>query len=261
MSDNPIVGGEAMQQVYAGTSGFSYKEWKGPFYPEGLPDKELLSYYSERLNAVEINNTFYRMPSREVLTGWSEQTPERFRFAIKASRRITHFKRLKDIEEPLSYLIKNSAVLGDKLGAVLFQLSPNFRCNLERLGQLLEQIPAGFPAVLEFRHVSWLDETVFALLSDHNVPMCFVDSDSEGGRDGNSEQNDTALPVTADWCYIRLRREDYPKSSLKRWSDFLAKSDLERSMLFFKHETAGTGPLLAESFLKSLARRKSLKVA
>lgn len=243
-----------MQSVYAGTSGFSYKEWRGPFYPEDLSDKAFLSYYSERLNAVEINNTFYRMPKKDVLRSWDEQTPDHFRFVIKASRRITHFKRLKEAEEPLGYLVTNTEVLGEKLGAVLFQLPPNFRCNVARLNDFVDLLPEDFPAVMEFRHESWLCDDVFDILQRKNIPLCLADTEDEDALA-------LKLPATANWCYVRLRKPDYDKASLKTWADYLAKGGFQSSMLMFKHETAGAGPLLAESFLQSLSRRKTLRVA
>lgn len=243
-----------MQSVYAGTSGFSYKEWRGTFYPEDLGAKDFLEYYSQRLNAVEINNTFYRLPRKEVLRGWDEQTPDHFRFVIKASRRITHFKRLKEAEEPLGYLVTNTEVLGKKLGAVLFQLPPNLRCDVARLSDFVGLLPREFPAVMEFRHESWLCEEVFDILRSRNIPLCLADTE---------EQDALALklPATASWCYARLRKPDYDKPSLKTWADYLAKGDFQSSMLMFKHEDAGAGPRLAESFLQSLSRRKTLKVA
>ncbi len=245
-----------MQSVYAGTSGFSYKEWRGYFYPEDLSDKGFLSYYSSRLNSVEINNTFYRLPKRDVLRGWDEQTTDHFRFVIKASRRITHFKRLKDTDEPLGYLVKNTQVLGEKLGAVLFQLPPNLRANSARLKSFVELLPADFPAVLEFRHESWFNDEVFEILGEKNIPICLNDSEDQDALELGKN-----LPGTANWCYARLRKPNYDKAELKAWADFLARGNFETSMLMFKHETEGAGPLMAETFLSSLARRKTLRVA
>ena len=241
-----------MNAVYAGTSGFSYKAWKGPFYPEKLAEKEFLAYYGTRLNTVEINNTFYRMPRRDVLSTWRDSTPEAFRFVIKASRRITHFKRLKDADEPMTYLLQNIASLGDKTGAILFQLPPNLRCNLERLKSFTRLIPDGTPAVMEFRHDSWLDEKVFDVLRNRNIATCLVDD----------EDNPFNVGVrTSDWCYARLRKESYDKATLKPITDHLAKAQYQRSFVFFKHETEGAGPLMAMDFLKNVGRRKSMEVA
>ena len=158
-----------MNNVHIGTSGFSYKEWKGPFYPKELKEADFLSFYSQALNTVEINNTFYRLPKRELLTRWHDVTPDHFQFVIKASRRITHFKRLKDTDEPMSFLIKNTEVLGDKLGAILFQLPPNLRCDLERLKKFIKLLPEGTPAVMEFRHESWMTDEVFDVMRSKNV--------------------------------------------------------------------------------------------
>ena len=223
---------------YVGTSGFSYKQWKEVFYPEGLKDSDMLSYYASHLGAVEINNTFYRMPKRTVLQNWSSETPELFRFVIKASRRITHQKRLKETDEPMQYLLKNTAVLGDKLGALLFQLPPNMRCNIERLKSFLALIPDNVPAALEFRHESWFDEAVFECLRNQNVAL--VHAQSEG----------SSLPfvATANWGYFRLRNPAYDKRSLQKWADTAAKAGFEDCHVYFKHEDDGAGPKLAMKF-------------
>ncbi len=224
---------------FVGTSGFSYKEWKGVFYPEGLSDGEMLAWYAGRLSAVEINNTFYRMPRRSVLTGWAGDVPDDFRFVIKASRRITHFKRLKETGEPMEYLIANTAELGDKLGAILFQLPPNMRCDIERFKAFLPLIPEGVPAVFEFRHESWFDEPVFECLRGRNIAICHADSD------------DSALPLvsTADWGYLRLRRARYDKRSLGKWLKTIGEQGWQDTFVFFKHEDEGAGPRLALEFL------------
>ena len=221
-----------------GTSGFSYKEWKGVFYPEKQRDKDMLSYYATRLTAVEINNTFYRMPKRDVIRAWADQTPESFRFIIKASRRITHFKRLKDSEEQMGFLLANTAELGSKLGALLFQLPPNMRVDLPRLKQFVGLIPDGVPVSLEFRHESWFDDPVFECLRGKNVAICHADS------------ADTNMPfaVTADWGYLRLRRPRYDKRALTKWVRACDESGWNHTFVMFKHEDEGAGPRLAMKF-------------
>ncbi len=224
---------------FVGTSGFSYKEWKGVFYPDKIKDKEMLAYYASQLSAVEINNTFYRMPKREVLRGWAEATPEEFSFIIKASRRITHFKRLKEADETMGYLMANTAELGSKLGALLFQLPPNMRCNLERLKPFLDLIPEEIPATFEFRHPSWFDDAVFEVLKARNIPICHADS----------EDSELPFVVTADWGYLRLRKPGYDKRALNKWLKEIARAGWKDAHVFFKHEDAGAGPKMALKFL------------
>ena len=232
-------------ELRVGTSGFSYKPWKGVFYPEDLPNDRMLSYYAERLPAVEIDNTFYRMPKREVLETWRSNTPDDFRFTIKASRRITHFKRLKETEDVMGFLLGNLETLGGKLGAVLFQLPPNFAKKLERLETFLELIPEGFPAAFEFRHESWFDEDVYAVLRSRNLALCHADMDEEA----DPETEPDRVVSTADWGYLRLRREDYDAGLLQRWRDRVYELQWKRAFIFFKHEDAGAGPRLAAQFL------------
>ncbi len=223
---------------YVGTSGFSYKQWKGVFYPEGLKDKDMLSYYASRLGAVEINNTFYRMPKRDVLQHWSSETPDSFRFVVKASRRITHQKRLKETDEPMQYLVKNTAVLGEKLGALLFQLPPNMRCSIERLKSFLSLIPNNLPTAIEFRHESWFDETVFECLRNQNIALV------------HTHGQDSTLPfvATANWGYFRLRNPGYDQRSLQRWVKTATESGFDHCHVYFKHEDEGAGPKLAMKF-------------
>ncbi len=227
--------------LHVGTSGFSYKEWKGAFYPEDLPNGDMLGYYAERLGAVEINNTFYRMPSRSVLESWADQVPPSFRFSIKASRKITHFKRLKDTADETAYLIETLGALGDRLGVVLFQLPPNFRCDLERLEAFADLLPATVPAAFEFRHQSWRDEAVHDVLRSRGLALCHADTD---------EDDDEEPVSTADWGYLRLRRAEYADADLRRWVDRIRAPGWERAFVFFKHEDAGAGPRMAGRFVR-----------
>jgi uncharacterized protein YecE (DUF72 family) len=220
-------------KLRVGTSGYSYKEWKGPFYPEDLPAKDMLRYYAERLPSVEINNTFYRMPKAEVLAGWAEQVPEAFRFAIKASRRITHIKRIKEPAEELDYLFGNLESLGDKLGVVLFQLPPNLKTDLPRLESFLGLVGGRVPAALEFRHESWEDDEVVACLARYGAALVASESD-EGPA--------ATLHRTAPFAYLRLRRSDYDGDALADWARRIALHDLEQAFVFFKHEDEGAGP-------------------
>lgn len=221
-----------------GTSGFSFKEWKGPFYPKKLPAKQMLGFYSERLPTVEINNTFYRMPRKETLESWVEQVPETFRFAIKAPRRISHAKRLDDSAEEARFLFEALAVLGDRLGAVLVQLPPHARANIAALESFLAAVPAHIPVAFEFRHGSWNDEAVHAALARHGAARVTADND------GNVPPE---LPRTASWTYLRLRAPDYTDDDLRAWKDRCARFD--RAFVYFKHEDAAAGPAFAERLM------------
>ncbi|HLE56160.1 MAG TPA: DUF72 domain-containing protein [Rhodothermia bacterium] len=228
--------------LYTGTSGFSYKEWKGVFYPEKIPDSEMLAYYSGQLPAVEINNTFYRLPRRDVLAGWAAQVPESLRFILKASRRITHFKKLNDAADVTEYMFSVASGLGSRLGPILFQLPPNFPKDVDRLRAFLELIPVGARGAFEFRHDSWNDPDVHQALSDKNAAWCVADADDQ-----------TAVMVrTADWGYLRLRREGYTDDALKSWAGWIRGQGWEDAFVFFKHEDAGAGPKMASDFLRLL---------
>ncbi len=228
-------------ELFVGTSGYAYKEWKGVFYPEKLPQKEMLAYYGERFSSCEINNTFYRMPSESVLATWSKTVPDHFRFILKASRRITHFKRLNDTEEELGYFLKTSTTLGAKLGPTLFQLPPNFKKDLDKLEQFLKSLPKRWRAAFEFRHDSWFDDDVISLLDSHNVALVSVETE---------ETMDVPFHPTTSWGYIRLRKMVYEDSELNAWIERIKTQDWTEAFVFFKHEDAGTGPKLARRFQK-----------
>lgn len=235
----------AKQRWLAGTSGYSYKEWKGPFYPEDCKAEEMLGYYASQLPAVEINNTFYRMPGRHVLEQWASTVPAEFRFAIKASRRITHQAKLQNAEESIDYLSQRVEVLEDKLGAVLFQLPPFLRKSTQRLDKFFQAWPKSLPCAMEFRHESWFDDEVYELLSKHNAAICVSD--------------DGKLPLpdqihTTDWLYFRLRRENYTPQQLAGWITRARATSATSAFAFFKHEDAGAGPALAAKFLEYTAR-------
>ena len=232
-------------QVFVGTSGYAYKEWKGPFYPADLASDRMLEYYGERFRTVEINNTFYRMPSSKVVENWGETVPEGFAFAIKASRRITHMGRLKNVADSVKYLFDRTELLGDKLGCVLFQLPPFLKQDLERLKTFLELLPDGPRVAMEFRHGSWFDEPVYEALRVRNVSICLGDAALKDG---------TPVPFvsTADWGYLRLRQVEYDDDTLRLWAGRLADSSWERTFAFFKHEDEGAGPRLAARFIELL---------
>jgi uncharacterized protein YecE (DUF72 family) len=229
-----------MANLYVGTSGYSYKEWKGSFYPEKLPAKDMLPYYSERLRAVELNNTFYRMPKPEMVESWKSQVPENFRFSLKASQRITHFKRLKEAEDVTKYMLDTVSALDDRLGVVLFQLPPNMKKDVERLRSFLQILPADLNAAFEFRHPTWFDDEVIELLKHDNRALCVSDTDDLPANH---------IDRTADWGYLRLRRVNYSKPNLAEWIERIKAQNWKDTYVFFKHEDEGTGPKLAAEFL------------
>jgi uncharacterized protein YecE (DUF72 family) len=228
-------------KLLVGTSGFAFKEWKGPFYPADLGDDEMLGFYSTRYPTVEINNTFYRMPKENVLLGWAAQVPDTFTFTIKASQRITHHARLKpQSAELVEYLVRTTAVLGTRLGPILFQLPPNFKRDLERLQAFLALLPKDRRFTIEFRHESWFDEEVVAALRAHDVALCV------------SEQEEFQAPMlaTAEWGYLRLHRFDYDPPALAAWAARIAAQPWSDAYVIFKHDhTAGSGPIAADEFL------------
>ncbi len=227
--------------LYVGTSGYSYKEWKGSFYPEKIPAKDMLRFYSERLSTVEINATFYRMPQPAMLTNWKEQVPGTFRFSLKAPQRVTHFKRLKEADEETKYFLETASVLGDQLGVVLFQLPPNMKKDLARLEAFVQHLPEQPRAAFEFRHPTWFDDDVLELLRSRNQALCISDTD---------DLPTTHIDKTADWGYLRLRRVNYSEENLAEWLKRIRDQNWQETFLFFKHEDAGTGPKLAAEFLR-----------
>jgi uncharacterized protein YecE (DUF72 family) len=233
-------------RVFVGTSGFSYKEWKGSFYPEDIEDSEMLRYYASRLTTVEINNTFYRMPTRPLLEKWAEQVPARFTFVLKGARRITHMKRLDGAADDVDYFLKTAAVLGERLGPILFQLPPFFKKDVERLRGFLALLPAGTRAAFEFRHESWFDDEVYEALRSGSGVLVAADTDE-------AEPSGPPLVATARFGYLRLRRSDYDDAALRAWAEKLRAQPWDEAFVFFKHEDAGKGALFAESFGKLFA--------
>ena len=228
-------------RLLAGASGYSFKEWKGSFYPEKIKPEDMLAFYGERLPTVEINNTFYRMPKTEVLETWAKATPDAFRFSIKASRRITHFARLKAEEsaDSVDYLYQQLAALGDKRGPVLFQLPPFLKTDLPRLKDFLDLLPDDHRAAFEFRNDSWFDDEVYAALDATGASLCF--SEREDG-------SPPALVETAVWGYVRLRLESYTDADLKQWAQRLGKTGWENIYVYFMHEP--TAPDYAQALMR-----------
>ena len=227
--------------VLAGTSGFSFPEWKGSFYPEDIAAKDMLRYYAERFPTVEINNTFYRLPKAPVLEGWTKEVPKDFRFVLKCSQFITHVKRLKEPAAPLKVLFDVIDVLGPQLGAALFQLPPNMQKDVARFSEFLAALPKGKRIAIEFRHATWFDDEVFALLRQAGVALCVADT---------GEEPVAPLVATTDWGYVRLRREKFTDRELKAWVQRIGEQPWTDAYVFLKHEEEGIGPKLATKIMK-----------
>jgi uncharacterized protein YecE (DUF72 family) len=236
----------------AGTSGFSYKEWKGSFYPKELAADGMLRYYAERFPTVEINNTFYRMPDEGMLSRWASDVPDRFAFTLKAPRRITHDKRLKDVAEHVGEFLRRAARLGAKLGPLLFQLPPSLRKDLALLGHFLESLPPDRQVALEFRHPSWEDDAVHEMLRASGAMLCTADTD---------KGDPPPLVATAKSGYLRLRREAYSDRELQDWVKRIAAQPWTRAYVYFKHEDEAAGPKFAARFAELWAAAQGSRKA
>ncbi len=232
-----------MAELRVGTSGYAYKEWKGSFYPEKLPDKEMLRFYGQQFTTVEINNTFYRMPTERVVEQWAASVPAGFQFALKANQQITHIQRLRGSQSTLQRFLEAASVLGaeNRLGPVLVQLPPNFRADLAVLGDFLKLRPQAFRFALEVRHASWHTPEFHALLREHSTALCLAETDDA-----------TPEPVlTADFTYVRLRKTTYTAKQLAAWKeqfDVWVKQGIG-VFAYLKHEDAGKAPAYAKKLL------------
>ena len=234
-------------RVAVGTSGYAYKEWKGHFYPADLKAADYLRFYASRFGTVEINNTFYRMPTEKLLLQWAQQVPEPFTFTLKAPQQITHRKRLKECGEELQYFMRTANALGRRLGPTLFQLPPNFKKDLPRLQDFLTLVPSSWRAAFEFRHASWFDEEVFGLLRGHDAALVVAEADPE------ESPLEVPFVPTASWGYLRLRRVAYDAPMLRGWVDRLRGTTWSDAFVYFKHEDEATGPRLAAEFIAMTA--------
>ena len=226
-------------KIQVGTSGYGYKEWKGIFYPEKISPGEMLRFYAERLSAVEINYTFYHMPTEKVLSSWMEQVPDGFVFALKAPQVITHRKRLKNVEEETEYFFKTLSVLDNKMGPVLFQFPKSFRADLPLLKNFLPLIPEDVPCAFEFRSPTWLAAEILDLLAENQCSLCLADTDENPAK---------AIISTAPWGYLRLRRSGYTKADLAQWLEKIRSQKWKQAFVFFKHEEEAKGPEMAMHF-------------
>jgi uncharacterized protein YecE (DUF72 family) len=233
-------------KVLVGTSGWAFKEWKGAFYPGDLKDDAMLTFYSGRYPTVEINNTFYRMPKEKVLLDWAESVPATFTFALKASQRITHFARLRaEAADSVDFFLRNTSLLGSRLGPVLFQCPPNFQKDLARLRGFLGLLPSDRRFAMEFRHESWYEDDVLDALRERNVAFCIAEGDDVH----------TPLHATATWGYLRLHRFDYDEAKLAEWATRVAAQEWTEAYVFFKHDhTDGSGPPAVDGFSRTLAQ-------
>jgi uncharacterized protein YecE (DUF72 family) len=231
--------------IWIGTSGYNYPEWKGSFYPATLSAAKMLPYYAERFPTVEINYTFYRTPNEKILEGWAKATPSPFRLTLKAPKRITHDARLRDCADRVRQFLETASTLGDKLGALLFQLPPNLKKDLPLLSAFVETFPPRVCAAFEFRHASWFDADVFDLLRGRNLALCVADS----------EKLSTPVEITADYGYFRLRDEGYTPDDIARWGDLIREktSACRDVYVYFKHEEEGKGPEFARLLMAALA--------
>jgi uncharacterized protein YecE (DUF72 family) len=232
--------------IWTGTSGYNYPEWKGSFYPADLPTAKMLPYYAARFPTVEINYTFYRMPTEKLVAGWAAQTPSPYKLTLKAPRRITHDSRLKNCGSLVSGFCQAAGSLGDKLGALLFQLPPNLKKDLAVFDAFLADLPPKAVAAFEFRNPSWLDEEVYARLAARNLALCVADS----------EKLSTPVRITADYAYFRLRDEGYRPDDIRRWADTIRKEtgSCREVFVYFKHEDEGKGPEFARLLMDHLGR-------
>jgi len=239
-----------MVPIWLGTSGFSYKEWRPIFYPSDLSEKQFLTFYASRLNSVEIDYTFYRMPTAKTIEAWRAATQENFRFCLKASQQITHRQRLKVPSDALEYLLNVVTGLESRLGLILYQLPPFFKCDVPKLDMFLSVLPRGIHAAFEFRHDSWFNDEVYRLLEKHGVALCIHDADD----------HTTPLQLTANFTYVRLRRSEYTEAQRKEWQERMHAWSVGGTEVFayIKHEDNPNAPLIAQEFARGLHSEESV---
>ncbi|MBM3808536.1 MAG: DUF72 domain-containing protein [Acidimicrobiia bacterium] len=234
--------------ILVGTSGYNYPEWKGSFYPSDLPASKMLPYYAGKFPTVEINYTFYRMPTPKLIAGWRAQVPVTFRFTLKAPKRITHDKRLRaaEVESAVHGFLTATSELGPQLAALLFQLPPNFKKDLPLLNEFLSLLPPKTTAAFEFRNASWLDDEVFDALRARNLALCIADS----------ETGETPMVMTADYAYFRLRDEGYGDAEIAKWTEAAAalSATARDVFVYFKHEDEGKGAAFGQQMMQRLGK-------
>lgn len=228
-------------RVLVGTSGYSYKEWKGAFYPKDLPAARFLPFYAAHLPTVEVNNTFYRMPTAKLIEDWAGEVPESFTFAVKAPQRITHIAKLEKVGDVVDTFVRVVRGLGPRLGPLLFQLPPFMRKDVPRLAEFLARAPAGVRIAIEFRHPSWFDDEVWAALRAANAALCIAETD----------KLESPLVATARWGYVRLRRDDYPDAILEEWARRIRGQPWDDVFVYLKHDE-GNAPAVARRLTDAL---------
>jgi uncharacterized protein YecE (DUF72 family) len=238
--------------VFIGCSGWQYKHWRGDFYPAELPQSRWLEYYAQRFDTVEINNTFYRLPEAETFASWGKRAPRRFVYAVKASRFLTHMKKLKDPEDPLQLFFSRAIRLGPSFGPVLYQLPPRWPINLERFETFLRALPKGRRHTVEFREPSWYHDDVFALLKRHRVSLCL--HDMQGSASGQH--------AAGPFVYVRFHGTakysgSYRDDTIEQWAQWLAERVREKMKVFayFNNDTGGHAPRDAVRLRDALASR------
>jgi uncharacterized protein YecE (DUF72 family) len=241
-----------MMNIYVGTSGFAHKEWKGKFYPNDISPKDMIRFYAERLNSVEINNTFYHMPKESVLMSWAERVPQDFVFALKAPQVITHIKRLRNVFDEAEYLFRSLSVMDRKLGPILFQFPKSFRADKLALKDFLALIPDTRSCAFEFRSPTWNDVEILDLLRERGFSLCISDTD---------ENPTNVIASTASWGYLRLRRSNYTDADLSRWVAIILTQQWEKTFVFFKHEGDATGAKMAMRFQELIDSRLDTKTS
>jgi len=231
-------------QLWIGTSGYQYPEWKGSFYPEKLSASKMLSFYAEQFATTEINYSFRQIPSAKAIQNWAGSTPPRFKFSFKAPQKVTHFARLRNCADTLIFFGSVIFELGDKLGAVLFQLPPGFKSDAPLLRAFLRDLPTKMRAAFEFRHASWFSDETFNVLREHNTALCIAET----------EEFATPAVQTADFGYLRLRRLDYSPAGIRRWAEFVQSQNRNwrDALIYFKHEETCVGPKFASQMSKAL---------
>jgi uncharacterized protein YecE (DUF72 family) len=239
--------------IHVGTSGYNYPEWRGTFYPADLPAKRMFDFYAARFHTVEINYTFYRMPTLKTTEGWRAQAPAGFTYTLKAPRRITHDRRLQDCAESVTLFCDAARGLGDRLATLLFQLPPHFKRDLPRLDAFLALLPPDIRTAFEFRHESWLSDEVYAALAAKGAALCIADFGDKT----------TPVQTTARHGYFRLRDEGYTASDLSRWAAAIVdkQQDWDEVFVYFKHEEEGKGPEFARTFVEILKREHGVEAS
>ena len=225
-------------RLIVGTSGYSYKEWKGTFYPASLPASEMLPFYASHFRAVEINNTFYRMPTETLVANWAAEVPDGFTFVLKAPQWITHRQVLA--ADAVHRFVDVAKTLGPKLGPLMFRMPP--QRDLPKLRELLALVPREQRVTIEFRDASWNNDEVHAALRERDAALCIADTD-------DVDDPDQLLVSTASWGYLRLRRTDYSGDDLDAWRRRIDAQPWSEAYVFFKHEDEGKGPAFAKRFL------------